>query len=415
MRKFVVLLLISVLLISSFAVTLNVIQVFTSPDRTKILQEIIKKFEERNPGVKINLISPPYETAYQKVYTMVATRQPLDVVEVGDWSLSALASMGGLENLEPYIANWEGAKHLLPNLLEFARIYKGTAYLVPNAVYAKTLFLRTDVLKKFGITEPPKTMLEMYGMARFITDPTKGQFGYNFRGKGYPTDFIDLVVTSFFDDIDPENMYLTKDGKLIWEDPRAKLGLELYVKLFKDTAPEDSINWGFSEQINSFSSGIAPILFQDPDTLGFIKDSLSGKFITAPVPVGPSGKAYPHYGFSGWGIVSYSKHKDLAWKFIEFFNSPEIIAFWCKNYGVLPPDLRVYERDPFFKSDMYKGWIEMFNDPERYQFTKQPIWHEKWYEWTSFQEKTMQKVLMGKMTIDQVLKEWTEFWKEAGL
>jgi len=416
-KKTLVIMLLLAFVFFAFAETvLNMVEVFTWPERTKVLKDIIKKFEAEHPGVKINLISPPYETAYQKVYTMISTRQPLDIVEVGDWSLSSLAAMGGLENLEPYIKNWDAVKDFLPGLLDAARTYKNTAYLIPNAVYVKTLYIRNDVLAKYGIKEAPKTMFEMYGMARYITDPRKGQYGFNFRGKGFPTDFIDLVVTSFFDDIDPNNMYLTRDGKIIWSDPRAKLGLELYVRLFKDTAPKDAINWGFSEQVNSFSSGIAPILFQDPDTLGILKSNLpDNAFKTAPLPVGPSGKAYPHFGFSGFGIVSYSKHKDLAWEFIKFFHRPENLAYWCKNYGVLPPDKTLYYNDPFFSSEKYEGWKYMFDHPEEYQFTKQPIWNKKWGKWNELQEKTMQKVLLGKMSIDEVLKEWTKFWEEAGL
>ena len=416
MRKVFLVVLIVFLATFSMSVTLNMIQVFTSPERTKILETIIKKFEEKNPGVKINLISPPYETAYQKIYTMISTRQPLDIVEVGDWSLSALASMGGLENLEKYIEKWDGKDYLIPGILEAARIYKNTAYLLPNAIYVKTLFYRTDILEKYGIKKAPKTVFEMYGIARFLTRPEINQYGYTFRGKGFPTAFIDLIVTSFFDDIDPNNMYLTKDGKIIWEDPRAKLGLELYVRLYKDTAPKDSINWGFDEQVNAFASGITPILYQDPDTLGLLKNSLAPeKFATAPLPVGPSGKAYPTFGFAGWGIVSYSKHKDIAWKFIEFFNSPEINAYWCKEYGALPVDKRVYEMDPYFSSEKFYGWKYMFDHPEIYQFTSYPLWNEKWSEWNQYQQDTMQKVLLGKMTIDEVLKKWAEFWREAGI
>jgi len=87
MRKFLVLLLMVVLLATTFSqqVTLRMIQVFTSPLRTKILEEIIAKFEAQNPGVKIELISPPYETAYQKIYLMVSAEEPLDIVEVGDF------------------------------------------------------------------------------------------------------------------------------------------------------------------------------------------------------------------------------------------------------------------------------------------------------------------------------------------
>jgi len=130
-RKLVlVLIVILSVLVFSQQVTLRMIQVFTSPLRTKVLEDIISKFEAQNPGVKIELISPPYETAYQKIYLMVSAEEPLDIVEVGDWSLSALASMGKLLSLEPYLAKSELTKHLVPGVLEAARTYKGTAYLL---------------------------------------------------------------------------------------------------------------------------------------------------------------------------------------------------------------------------------------------------------------------------------------------
>lgn len=138
MRKLVLVLLVSLVsfsLILAETTTLRVIQVFTSPLRTKVLEEIISKFEAQNPGVKIELISPPYETAYQKIYLMVSAEEPLDIVEVGDWSLSALASMGKLLSLEPYLSKSELTEHLVPGVLEAARTYKNTA------TYYRMLFM----------------------------------------------------------------------------------------------------------------------------------------------------------------------------------------------------------------------------------------------------------------------------------
>ncbi len=162
-------------------VTLRMIQVFTSPLRTKVLEDIISKFEAQNPGVKIELISPPYETAYQKIYLMVSAEEPLDIVEVGDWSLSALASMGKLLSLEPYLAKSELTKYLVPGVLEAARTYKGTAYLLPNAIYVKTLFYRPDVISKYGITPPARTMDELLEHCRQLTKPEIGQFGFRLQ------------------------------------------------------------------------------------------------------------------------------------------------------------------------------------------------------------------------------------------
>ncbi len=421
MKKFflislLVLLMVTTIFAASKTITLNLVEAFSSPWRTPTLNAIIKAFEELNPGVKINVISPPYETAYQKINLMMSTEQPLDIVEVGDWDLSTLAAMGKLTDLTPYLSKWPGKNDLIDGVIDVARTYDNTPYLLPHGIFVKDLFYRPDILKKYGINTYPKTMQELYNDSLKLTQSGKNQFGFDFRGKGYPTAFIDIIVTSFFNDIDPNNMYLTKDGKIIFSDPRAKKGLEFYVDFYKNTAPKDSINWGWDEQVNSFVSGITPLLFQDPDTTGMLNSMLKpGQYYTAPLPLGSSGKVYPTFGFVGWGIPTYSKHKDLAWKFITFLDSPQVNAFWCKAYGALPIFKSVYQNDEYFESGVFKGWVEMFNNRAQYQFTKYPIANKNWGKWNDYQEKTMQQVLLGKLSIDQCLKQWTEFWEKAGI
>lgn len=419
MKKFILLLVLvlsSLMIFSDDVVTLNLVEAFSSPWRTPTLNKIIEMFETLNPGVKINVISPPYETAYQKINLMVSTEQPLDIVEIGDWNLSTLAAMGKLEDLTPYINSWPEKEDLIDGILEAASIYHNTPYLLPHGLFAKALFYRPDVLKKYGFNEYPKTMKELYDMGKKLTESGKNQYGFAFRGKGYPTSFIDAVVTSFFDDIDPNNMYLTKSGKIIFEDPRAVEALTFYVNLYKDTSPKDSINWGWDEQVNAFVSGITPLLFQDPDTTGMLNEMLKpGQYKTAPLPVGVSGKAYPSFGFVGWGIPTYSKHKDLAWKFIKFVSSAEINGYWSKAYGALPILKSVYKYDSYFSSYIFEGWTKMFEDKTHYQFTQYPLDNKNWGKWNEFQEKTMQQVLLGKLSVVRCLKEWTDFWKKAGI
>jgi multiple sugar transport system substrate-binding protein len=43
--------------------TLNFLEVMTSPTRTEVLKGIIAEYEAAHPDIKINLISPPYEQA----------------------------------------------------------------------------------------------------------------------------------------------------------------------------------------------------------------------------------------------------------------------------------------------------------------------------------------------------------------
>jgi multiple sugar transport system substrate-binding protein len=390
------------------------IQVFSSPERTKIIESIIDKFEALNPGVEIELISPPYETAVSKVNLMMSTEQPLDIVEVSDWLLSGLVSMGKLENLEHYIANSEQAKYWIDGVVEAARTVGDTAYLMPNAVYVKTVFYRPDILAKYNIIGAPRSMGEMMAVCQYLTNG-KDQYGFTYRGVD-PVNFMDLVLTSFFDDIDPLCMYKTKSGKIIFEDSRALAGLNFYLDLYRKASPKDSISWGFDEQVNAFVSGLTPILFQDPDTTGLLNNLLkNGVYKTAPLPLGPGGKAYPTFGFAGWGIPTYSENKDIAWKFIEFFNLPENSAFFCKEYGALPVDSRVYETNEYFSSDIFYGWAVMFANPDIYQITAYPIDNEAWGEWFRFQGDIQERLLLNKMTPEKALQEFTQFWKDAGI
>ncbi len=418
---FLLILMITSVFAANKAITLNLVEAFSSPWRTPTLNKIISLFEQLNPGVKINVISPPYETAYQKINLMVSTEQPLDIIEIGDWDLSTLAAMGKLVDLGPYINSWSEKNDLVDGVLTVAKTYNNTAYMLPHGIFVKDLFYRPDVLKKYGINSYPKTMQELYDDSLKLTKSGKNQFGFDFRGKGYPTAFIDIIVTSFFDDIDPNNMYLTKSGKIIFSDPRAKEGLQFYVNLYKNTAPKDAINWGWDEQVNSFVSGITPLLFQDPDTTGMLNSMLKpGQYYTAPLPLGKSGKVYPSFGFVGWGIPTYSKHKDLAWKFItflvssqSFLDSSEVNGFWCKAYGALPVLKSVYKHDKYFQSGVFEGWVKMFADKTHYQFTQYPLANKSWGKWNGYQEKTMQQVLLGRLSIDKCLQEWTEFWEKA--
>jgi len=345
---------------------------------------------------------------------MMSNEEPLDIVEVSDWLLSGLVSMGVLENMERYITRSEQAKYWVDGVVEAARTVHNTAYIMPNAIYVKTLFYRPDILEKYNILGAPRSMGEMMAVCRYITNG-KDQYGFSYRGID-PVNFMDLVLCSFFNDIDPACMYKTTSGKIIFEDPRALEGLKFYIELYHKASPKDSISWGFDEQVNAFVSGLTPILFQDPDTTALLNYLLTtGVYKTAPLPVGPGGKVYPTFGFGGWGIPSYSKNKDIAWEFIEFFNLPENAAYFCKEYGALPVDSRIYESDPYFGSAVFDGWAAMFDDPVTYQITAYPIDNELWGEWFRLQGDIQERLLMNRMTPERALQEFTNFWKDAGI
>lgn len=402
----------SLALTAQAKVELNFLEVMTSPERTTILNGIIADYEKQNPNVTINLISPPYESADNKLTLMLNNNAKLDIVEVRDYTLRQLVNNKKLENIEKRLAAWSEGKDLLSIALSSARSADNTAYVIPQFFYIKALFVRTDILAAKGIKEMPQTMDELMADCKKVTDRTKGQFGFGWRGKSNEFKFSDLIQLSDVANIDPANVYRTKDGKVSLSDPKAQAALVKYVNLFKDSAPPDGINWGFNEQVDAFVSGVAPFLIQDPDTVALVDKQLGrDKYTVIPLPVGASGKAVVDYGFTGLGIPSYSNNKEAAWDFIKFISSAKQNAGLCKQYGPLPVHTSTYATDDFFSKGVYQAWRKEMSDQKHYLFVKYPIDSAKWPAWSQTHEQIMQSLLLGRTSVAEATTKFGDYWK----
>ncbi|TAH50635.1 MAG: sugar ABC transporter substrate-binding protein [Treponema sp.] len=393
-------------------VELTFLETMTSPERTAVLKEIIANYEKENPNVTVNLISPPYDQADNKLTMMLNNEQPLDVIEVRDYTVRQLVNNKKLENLEDRIASWEYGKDLLPIAMTCARTVDGVAYILPQFFYVKALFVRTDILAQNGITKMPETMDELIAVSIKITNRNKNQYGFGFRGKSNEFKISDLMILSDVANIDSENIYKTTDGNFSLADPQAVASFKRYVEMFQKSVPSDGINWGFNEQVNAFISGTTPFLIQDPDTVALVDAQLGrDKYTVIPLPKGKTGKTIVDYGYTSLSIPSYSKNKEEAWKFITFMTNPTNNAYLCKKYGPLPIHSSTFSEDKTFSTGVYQAWSTMMSQPDKYVFVKYPLGSEKWPGWAQLHEQYMQSVLLGKITVEEAVAKFTEYWK----
>ncbi|WP_230391427.1 MULTISPECIES: sugar ABC transporter substrate-binding protein [unclassified Oceanispirochaeta] len=394
------------------AVSLTFFETMTSPGRTATIQGIIDDYKAANPGAEINLISPPYEQADNKLTLMLTSNQDLDVVEVRDHTIKQFVNNGKLMDLSGYLKDWDEAGDLLPLANSAARTVDNTPYLIPQFFFVKALFVRTDILKQYGYDTMPATMEEMYEMAIAISGENAAQFGFGFRGKGSSFKISDVMILSDLDNIDPANVYKTSDGKFSFNNDVAREAVANYVDLFRNAVPSDGINWGFNEQVNAFISGTTPFLIQDPDTVALVNEQLGEENYTViPIPVGKSGRSYLDYGFAGLGIPSYTKKADEAWDFISYMTGAEKNAEFCKAYGPLPIHGASYASDPYFSSGVYKAWETTMSDTDTYSFIKYPLDSPKYPGWAQVQEQYMQSLLIGEITVDEAIAKWSGYWE----
>lgn len=394
------------------AVTLDFLEVLTSPERTELLKGMIAEFEAANPDIKINLISPPYEQADQKLTLMLSANQKLDIIEVRDYTIKQFVNNGKLLDLTDYWNNWDGVNTLSGIASNAAKTVDNTPYMLPLDIFIKALFMRDDVLAQYGVNYTPKTISELVEICRQITDPQKNQYGFAFRGKSVEFKFSDILASSFVEAM-KDSEYIYSEKKTFFTDPEYKLGMKVYIDLFKKGSPKDSINWGYNEQINGFVSGITPFLYQDPDAIPFINQMLGeDKYSVVPAPVGPFGFTVLDYGFTGLGIPSYSEYKEEAWKFISWMCSPEKNGYFNEHYGALPIHTVTFEENEHFRGPHYWAFNYEMGNPDKYLFKLYPLDSEKWPGWSQIHETDMQGLLLGNRDLDEVLTKWDKYWTE---
>jgi multiple sugar transport system substrate-binding protein len=397
---------------SSGKIELNFLEVMGSPARTEMLRSFIAEYEKAHPNVTINLISPPFEQADNRAAMSLSAKEPLDIVEVRDFTASLYVTNNWLEDLTPYIAKWDGWNTLLPTGKDLAAAAGGKPYMIPQFFYVPALFVRTDVLARLGITQIPTTLQELFATARRITNPAQNQYGFTIRGRGNPFRQADLMVLSNLGDVDTTSFFKLKNGTSVFDSPAYLESFRAYVDLFKNAVPSDGVNWGFNEQITSFASGITPFLMQDPDAVPVIDELLSrDKYTVVPMPVGRTGVFYYEPGFASLGIPPYSKHKEQAWDFITFITAPERNAAICKVYGALPVNSTTFEKDSYFSSGVYQAWATILASPQKYITVRYPYTSDKFPGWSQVHEQYLQSSFLGRSTPEQTVKAWSDYWK----
>lgn len=384
--------------------TLKLVEVITSPERTEVLKGMVAEFEKQNPGVTVEITSLPWGQAFEKLATMVSGGDIPDVVEMPDTWLALYAGSGQLASLEGHIASWDNGATLTEKTLAMGR-QAGDAYMIPYGFYLRAMFYNKKLLAEAGVAEPPKTMEEFMAASEAVSR-LDGKYGYCLRGgPGGTNGWIMMAAT-----MNGTNEFFTADGKSRVNEPGSVAGIQFLIDMYqKGYAPKDSVNWGFNEIVAGFYSGTCAFLDQDPDALIAIAERMPAEdFAVIPMPVGPSGKAFPTIGFAGWSIFKATQYEDEAWKLVASLSSPEANATWAKRVGVIPIH-KGADQDPFFKTEQFKGWFEELNG-EQYVPTVMPTYLEQWgYFGSTVVLESAQQALLGQRTAQDVADEWAAF------
>lgn len=312
---------------------------YTFDSKLKTVDELIKRFEAKNPDIKVEHKNFPYENFQQKVTASVPAGTGPDVVTLFyGWLPKYIAG----EYIQPLPEKYFPADKIANEFASVVEASKldGKYWSLPTGVRSLALIWNKDLFKAAGLDpeKPPKTLDEFVDMAKRLTiRDASGKliqegFAFNTSGQGHSW-FREVLLPQYGVEI------LSKDGKTVqWN---AKPEAYEAFKWFTDLSKVNKVGEiGFYDDDNkAFTSGKAAMTIDGSFRLGNYKTMPDLNIGVAELPL-PSANS-TKVNFASYWTHAITKQAagdklDAAAKFLQYLTSEEAMELWLTEVGELP-------------------------------------------------------------------------------
>lgn len=316
----------------------------------EVVAELIPAFEKLNPGIRVDVQQIPWTAAHEKLLTAFAGNVTPDISQLGSSWVPELVALGALEPLDRRIA----ASRTIDKADYFPGIWAsnvigGRMWGVPWYSDTRLLFYRSDLLREAGFDEPPTTWAEWLRAMRAI------------KARGAASDYAIFLPTNEYEPLLALGLQadepLLRDGGRYGNFRSAGFARasDFYLSLFAQGLAPRATNTQISNIYDEFAKGHFAFIISGPWNIGEFKRRLPADrqddWMTAPLP-GPTGPGVSIAGGASLGVFAGSKHKDAAWKLVEYLQRPEVQLRFFELTGDLPPRRSVWNA-PVLAGDKY--------------------------------------------------------------
>lgn len=323
----------------------------TSGGQFEITQNVVAEFENRHPGVTVNVTSVSWGEYFDKVPLAFATGEAPDLLMAGGKGLyQVVMSDFGLP-LNEYTDRWGQLDDYPPGVIR-ALTHDGKLYGLPFMGPTRLMWYRKDVFAEHGLDseDPPETWREIRDAARRIVrfegDEVR-RIGFNI-----PTDIVDHALLT--NGVTWYNEDLTE--------PAVKTPAGLEALSFWTEFGEEMNYVGSDVNVtrNLYSGEVGMIYgYVLPRQVREVDPSL---FDVIGGPVVMENRVKAGYTYPDWMyITKQSRNPDLAWEFLSFFAEPDNLAQFSAELGHPAPRRGAYEH-PFYQTPEGEMMMRHFID-----------------------------------------------------
>lgn len=338
-----------------------------SDESLAIEEAIAKKFEEANPGVKVQ-VEDYGDNFDQKLTAAMGAGNPPDVMYM--WNFPTYKD--SLLPLDDMIAKDAEAMNLadFPQGLMTVSKIDGKTYGMPVGFTTQVVFYNKDMFKAAGVEEPKAgwTWDDLRAMAAKFRNADQKVYGFAVDAKPDPYDFEQFLWSN-------GTKYISDDGKAVdgyMNSPEAAQVLDMFADMIK-TEQAVALNIGDDTSGSTLFAGGKIAMFQ---SAMWSKSKIDQSGIPYGVAVLPQFGSKPARSVIDASAISIAKDAQdpaLAWEFIKFFSSPESVAMRTND---LPVRSSVAESSGMTKDPIFQPFFDMLaaTGADANAFLKSPNW-----------------------------------------
>ena len=294
---------------------------FTSTDG-EVLQQIVDDFNASNEwNITIEMDVMPWATFNEKLPAAIAAGNAPDFVLCSSGYYAPYVEAGSFQDVSDFYelpeVNADDFDKNVVDLLYYDDLCVG----VPMQMVSHYFYWDKDLYEAAGLDpeSPPETFEELVENAKLLTDKSKNQYGFCVP--------VNNNVTAQY------TMYAYGGGYVNEDETEAVFNSEENVKAFEtlktlyECSPKDSDD-------NTYISGQLAQFIIAPWIINWLRDNeinYGVKAVPACTGVEQDAAVIP-VGFSIPKTTS-EEHKELVYKFVNYWNTEEICTKWTKECG----------------------------------------------------------------------------------
>ncbi|MBW7452829.1 extracellular solute-binding protein [Paenibacillus sepulcri] len=363
------------------------------------MQDIIKKFNETNPNIKVTVEVTPFEQYWTKLETSAAGKSLPDLFWMNPANFLKYASNGQLSPISDKIEADQIDMTNYPQSLIDLYTFDGNVYSFPKDLDTIGLWYNKVMFDEAGIPYPDDTWdwNKLLEAAQKLTDPAKGVYGF-----AAPNDQQQVMYNFIFQN---EGHVISGDKKSLgYNEPESLEAMQFLNDLVLKYKVSPTLQQMTDNTTNVlFESGkVAMITAGSWNQIEFAQNEYTkDKVDVAPLPKGKK-KATVINGL-GNVIAANTKHPEEAWLFSKFLGSKEAADIQAESGAVIPAFNGT--QGPFVSSNPSFN-LQVFVDAMEYS-VPYPISIET-RKWQQFEIDYFKRAWAGEISVEEAAKLVTE-------